>query len=172
MSKKFYILTILITIAIAAIIVFLFIYFNSATQTNVVTEIPRKTGENNELLPIEELKKEEKINVSNGNAAVNVENPYRIASNIITPKDVVVESNDNFDILFYNYNGKKSFLIDLHDGNNYSVVRSDAEKRFLELLKIDKEQACLLDVSEGVSENLDSKLAGKNLSLSFCIDKK
>lgn len=124
------------------------------------------------LPPIEKLKKEEKLALQVNNQTVLVENPYKIAQEIITPQNVLIFSNDTFDILFFDYSGQKSFLLDLHGGTDFATTRTNAENKFLELLKITRDQACLINVSEGISNSLDSNLSGKSLRLSFCSPKK
>lgn len=47
-------------------------------------------------------------------------------------------------------------------------ARKDAENSLLEIMGIDKESACKLNVSVEVPVSIDEKYAGRNLGLSFC----
>ena len=179
MNKK---IILLITISFLVLIGLLFLILSSKKDKKASTDTTQNTefiGPDDylppipvyNLPPIEELEKDEKLTLQNDSEVVNIENPYKIAQEIITPQNLVLYSDEEFDILFFDYSGQKSFLIDLHGGTDFVTTREKAESKFLEILKIDKTQACLIRVSEGVSEILDFNLSGKSLGLSFCPSK-
>ncbi|HHX58223.1 MAG TPA: hypothetical protein GX706_00415 [Candidatus Moranbacteria bacterium] len=176
MNKKIILLIIILAFIMSG---FLLLIFLDKKKQKSPTDTIQKTASENylppipsyNLPPIEELEKGEKLTIQDNDQIVEVENPYKIAQKVITPQDVLLYSDESFDILYYDYPGQKSFLIDLHGGVDFTTTRSNAESKFLEILKIDKDQACLINVSEGVSYTLEPDLSGKSLGLSFCSPK-
>ena len=101
-------------------------------------------------------------------------NNYYIApsARVIDSKDVVIDANKNFDILGYNYNNERTFLIYLKSSfESLTITRLNAENSFIEKLGITKEQACLLSVSERVSPDVPGSTT-EDYGLSFCPNNK
>ncbi len=115
------------------------------------------------------------ITVSTENPKINVpvKNYYTEPSaTVIDEKDVLMETNEDFDILAYHYNNERSFLIYLKQSNTpIETVRQNAESAFVEKLGITKEQACLLVVSLSLAEDIEGSTTD-NYGLSFCPNSK
>jgi len=155
MKKKALILSVIIIALL--LILFLVLFFKNKQNSSVPTNtIPTS---DKILLPI-------------GKDNVSVNNYYKEPSSvIIDEKDVVMEKNENYDILAYNYNNKRSFLISIKGGDSLEATRQLAESAFLQKLGITKEQACLLNVSMTLvipGENFPAQDYG----LSFCPNSK
>jgi len=142
-------------LVILAISLFIVLFFKN--KQNSVVPIPS----DNVLTNTQIIIPTEKSNIP-------VNNYYKdTSSTILSEKDVLMETNENFDILAYNYNNKKSFLIYLKNAAALVTSRKNAEDSFLKKLGITEEQACLLDVSLTVSNTIEES-AAKNYGLSFC----
>jgi len=90
-------------------------------------------------------------------------------SEIIDEKDVVIEKNEAFDILAYDYNNKRTFLIYLYNRGSdvLEANRQAAEKTLMERLNITKEQACLLEISLVLADDIEGATT-EDYGLSFC----
>jgi hypothetical protein len=165
MSKKFYILTILATLVIAAAIVILFIYYKSGNQNNVVTEIPKKTGENYELLPIGELAKKPNLQIPNDKETININNVYKNPIEKLSQNGVAFVKNNDYYMAFYPQDN--GFLLSINSSDVVSAERK-LESDFLKQLGINKEQACELKVSITVPYDVSDKYSGIVYGLSFC----
>ena len=121
------------------------------------------------------MPKEPTINVStkDSKSSVSVKNYYTDPSaTVIDEKDVIMETNDDFDILAYHYNNERSFLIYLKQSDTpIETVRQNAENAFIEKLGTPKEQACLLVVSLSLAEDIEGSTTD-NYGLSFCPNSK
>jgi hypothetical protein len=88
------------------------------------------------------------------------DNPKKITSGSVTFRD------NNYYTMYYNADDQ-SFAITINN-QNLNVSRKKAEEDFLEILGINKEEACQMDVSLVVTYNVNQKAAGQNYRLSFC----
>ncbi len=142
MNKKLYILIAIFVVITIVFGTYLLVFQRKNKLPNKI-EIQTKTG----LLP--------------------VNNPRANSAATLSPNDVVIKENPDYQILFFEYGQEKSFLISI-TGENLSASREKAEADFLSSLDITKEQACKLNVSLSVSKDIDYSLAGQEFGLSFC----
>lgn len=103
----------------------------------------------------------EKINIS----GVEVYNFYKTAKTINLQKDMLIIENDKFQIVYLPKFGK--FLLSI-SSSPFPAVRREAEEEFLKVLKVDKKDACRLNVSVNTPYFANPDFAGKDFPLSFC----
>ena len=165
MNKKFYIITILITLVIAAAIVLIFVYYKSGTKNNVVNETQKQSGGNYELLPIGELAKKPNLEIQTNDGKVVINNVYKNPTEKLSRNGVAFKDNNDYYMAFYPQDN--GFLIVI---NNTDVVSAErkAESSFLDQLGITKEQACKLKVSITVPFDISEKYSGGIYGFSFC----
>ncbi|MFH0969726.1 MAG: hypothetical protein V1804_04415 [Patescibacteria group bacterium] len=118
----------------------------------------------NKNVPIEEGK----ILVPVAGKQLPIADYSQSAKKIIDSKNVVLDETGEYDILGFNYNNQRSFLISIKSSDNLEETRKKAESELLSKLEISEENLCLLDVSVNVSKDIDENLAGRNFGLSFC----
>jgi len=165
MSKKFYLITIAITLVIAACIVSLFVYFKNKTQQSDITEIAKENKSNYELLPIEELAKKTSLDIQTSKEVVSINNVYKNPIEKLSRNGVAFADNDDYYMAFYPQDN--GFLISINNSDVVSAERK-AEDSFLKQLEIAKDQACQLKVSITVPYNVSKKYSGGVYGLSFC----
>ncbi len=165
MSKKFYILTIIITLFIAAIIVAFFIYYNGGLQQQETSEIPETTGENYALLPIEELAKKTKLEIHTEKGTVDIGNVYKNPVEKLSNNGVSFADNSDYYIAYYPE--KDDFLVVIKNKDVISAEKK-AEDDFIKQLGITEEQACELNVLVTVPFDVNEKYSGGLYGFSFC----
>ncbi len=147
---------------------------NAKTSTQVTSGTPSATDTS--ITPnMSNLPTDSKISIpsSDSKGSISVDNYYNApSSTVIDDKDVLMETNKNFDILAYNYNNEKTFLIYLKNSEeSLEMTRKNAESVFIEKLGITKEQACLLVVSERLADDIKGSTT-EDYGLSFCPNSK
>ena len=165
MSKKFYLITILITLAIAAIIVSLFIYYKNKTQQNNATEVPKENAISYESLPIEELAKEPNLDIETSKGVVSINNVYKNPLEKLSNNGVSFADSADYYMAFYPQDS--GFLITIKNSDVISAERK-AEDSLLKQLEITKDQACQLKVSVTVPSSVSKKYSGGVYGFSFC----
>ncbi|NTU67078.1 MAG: hypothetical protein HGB08_04120 [Candidatus Moranbacteria bacterium] len=127
--------------------------YNSENQKYTISKLPSN--------PDKSL-----ITTPQGNQ-IEINNPKKIAKEKLDEKDLVLESNGNYDIMYFNYSKGPSFLITLSSPDLESS-RTAGESKLIDLLGISKDQACKLNVSLTVPQDVSSPAAGYDYGLSFC----
>jgi len=79
--------------------------------------------------------------------------------------DVLFKDTGQYHLIYFS--GEDEFLISILS-SPFENVRSEAEKAFLDILKIDEETACLLKVRISSPIKINPELKGNFLPLSFC----
>lgn len=168
MSKKFYVLTILITLAISATIVSLFVYYSKKnSMQNNVTETVKKIGEDYTLFPIEKLREKTTLEIQTEKGTVPINNVYKDPVEKLSMNGVAFVNNSDYYMAFYPQDN--GFLISINSSDVVSAERK-AEKSFLKQLGITEEQACELKVSITVPYSVSEEYSGGNYTFSFCPD--
>jgi hypothetical protein len=119
---------------------------------------------NRNNVPVEEGK----IIVPVGNKQLPIADYSKNAKKVIDDKNVLINGTDEYDILGFNYNNQRSFLISIKQSSNLEETRKKAEKELISSLGITEKDACELEISVNVSRDIDENLAGRNFGLSFC----
>lgn len=142
---------VLIVISVAIFIpllVFVFLFLQNREKEVVTTENKQENTQTIfKQLPIAEYKNQ--------------------AKKIIDNNSLLMDETSDFDMIFSNYNNQNSFLISIKS-SNIEEARKKAEKKLIEILKVEKEEICSLNVYVAVPKYVDENLAGQNLGLSFC----
>ncbi|MEI8343600.1 MAG: hypothetical protein WCF93_01465 [Candidatus Moraniibacteriota bacterium] len=130
----------------------------SATDTLITSNVSNSPTDSKISIPSSDSK-----------GSISVDNYYNApSSTVIDDKDVLIGTNKNFDILAYDYNNEKTFLIYLKNSEeSLETTRKNAESVFIEKLGITKEQACLLVVSERLADDIKGSTT-EDYGLSFC----
>jgi len=166
MSKKFYIITLSITIFLSATVVYSFVYFKSRTKQDVVQEAPEEKKNNKYmLLPIEELSKKDKLSLQTESGTVDIENIYKNPIERLSKNGIEFVRNENYVMDFYPED--EGFIIALENPDVFSALKK-AEEDFLSKLGITKEQACELKVSITIPVSVSEKYGGGVYGFSFC----
>ena len=103
----------------------------------------------------------------NGND-VSVTNVYNMEIQRLSRNGVAFRDNADYYMAYYPI-PQPGFVITLSN-SNVRKAREAAEKDFLEILGISKEQACQLHVSLAVPNSVNAKASGVDYNLSFCPD--
>ena len=168
MSKKFYLITVAVTLIISAAIVFFFFNFSRNVSEETTQKISEKTKEGKYInLPIEELSQKSKLEIETGSGDVEINNVYKKLKEKLSKNGVAFEDNNDYYMAFYPQDN--GFLIVI---NNADVISAGekAEKNFMEQLGITKEQACKLKVSITVPYDVSEEYSGEVFGFSFCPD--
>lgn len=164
MNKKIIATIIVILIVLIATIVWLILKKtkNETKQPQITQEITNNA--NNSTQPTPSYPQEEKIILQTKNGGVEVNNFYK---NIVeTIGDTVfLKKEPSFNLAYFRPDG--TILIALKKKPIFET-RKDAEKSLLEIMGINKDAACKLNVSIEVPVSIDENYAGENLGLSFC----
>lgn len=163
MSKKFYIVTIAITLAVAAIIVLFFIYLSSknSVETPQVNQKPGKYL----MLPVDEISKKENLVIDTNQGQVNISNIYKNPVYSLSKNGVEFSDNDFYSMGFYPED--EGFLIVIENSDVKNSAKK-AENEFLSKLGISQQQACQLKVSITVPYTVNEKYSGGVYGFSFC----
>ena len=167
MSKKFYFITIVITLAVAASIVALFMYFESKSkdQQEIIETETSDVENNNGHLPIEELAKKPNLNIQTEEGVITINNVYKNPVERLSMDGIAFAKNENYYMAFYPQD--EGFLISINDHDVVPAAKK-AEDDFIKQLNITKEQACKLKVSITVAFDVNEDYAGGNYGFSFC----
>ncbi len=79
---------------------------------------------------------------------------------------ITFREKQNFNTTYFEEDN--NFVILILAKENENDARDEAEKDFLQTLKINEEEACKLDVYLTFPYNVNNELAGENYGLSFC----
>lgn len=170
MSKKFYIITLSVTIFISAALVYSFVYFKSRTKENIVQEAPEGEKDNKySLLPIEELSKKSKLSLQTEEETVDINNVYKDPIRRLSKNGVEFVKKENYVMDFYPED--EGFIISIGNPDIFSALK-EAESEFLNKLGVTEEQACKLKVSITIPVSVSEKYGGGVYGFSFCPDKK
>lgn len=104
------------------------------------------------------------LSIGTSRGAVTVKNFYKRTLGF-DEQFVVFEKTQGYELNYDSYTSGFSVYI---SAAPFAANRLTAEKSFLDALGISREDACKLKVFESVSPDVDKKLAGRNLGLSFC----
>jgi hypothetical protein len=163
MSRKFYLITIAITLAISTLIILLFVYSrNKVAQTNIAP-IDNKSGY--ELLPIEELTQKPSLQIQTEKGKITINNIYKNPIEQLSKNGVTFAKNTDYYMAFYPQDD--GFLISINNSEVISAERK-AEDAFLKQLGVTKDQACQLKVSITVPASVSEKYSGGVYGFSFC----
>ncbi len=144
---------------VATLALFVFLSLKNKQQSSTIINSPETPPSVPKIdLPTNDFK-----------STVSVNDYYKApSSTVIDEKDVAIGTNKNFDILGYNYNNEKTFLIYLKNSDEpLKITRQNAENTFLEKLGITKQQACSLVVSERLANDIKGATT-QDYGLSFC----
>jgi hypothetical protein len=157
MKKLYYFVVLIAIIAIASVIYTL--TSEQSPSENAISPIP-DSGKS------ENPGNSEKIKVATDKGPVFIndieKNPIE---KIAYDSSVVFGKSDNFTMSYYPPD--QGFIITI-DSPALEQSRQQAEKNFLDLLGVSKEQACLLKVTLNVPYNVSEAASGQNYGLSFC----
>ncbi len=114
-------------------------------------------------LPISELNLPtgEKMSVS----GTEIKNVYKTALDINDTGDVVYAEANSYQQV---YHPKDQYFLISVTGSPFESARTEAEKQFLAILQISKEDACKLNVTITTPRYANPDEAGKIYKLSFC----
>ncbi len=165
MSKKFYLVTVIVTLGIAAILVLFLFFFTGKNKQAGTSQNVSRTKENYELLPIEDLAKKPNLQIDTNKGSVAIDNVYKNPVEKLSRNGVEFKESEKYNMSFYPQNN--GFLIVITDPN---VVASEkeAENDFLSQLEISKDDACKLEISITVPFGVSEKYSGKVYGFSFC----
>jgi len=105
-----------------------------------------------------------KIIVKTQSGDVEIDDIYSISEEIISG-NATIETTPEYQIV---YSGERqNFIISILSPDLQST-RDKAEQKFLELLGVNKDKACSLEVTLSVSKDASPNAAGQNYGLSFC----
>ena len=166
MSKKFYLITLAITILVSAIIVYSFIYSRKVSEETIIQETSQEKKENSYLiLPIEELSKKDKLSIQTEKGTVDIVNVYKSPISKLSKNGVEFVKNEDYAMDFYPED--EGFLIILSDSDVISTERK-AGREFVSKLGISEKQACELKVSITVPVSVNEQYGGGVYGFSFC----
>lgn len=155
------ILMLAVIVFAACLILFAFLFFKNKQNIPITTDSTIPTNPTISLPTI------------NSGVEISANNYYTDpTATIMSERDVVMETNESFDVLAYHYNNKRSFLIYLKTGGvSLEDIRQDAESNFIKKLGITKEQACSLLVTVALANDIKGSTTD-NYGLSFCPNSK
>jgi ABC-type antimicrobial peptide transport system permease subunit len=166
MSKKFYLLTIIGTLVIAAIIVSIFVYYENKNQQTVANKSTGQNGQGEYLtLPIGEIAKKPNLEIPTEKEKVNINNVYKNPVEKLSQNGVAFKENSDYYMAFYPEDN--GFLIVINSSDVISAEKR-AEDDFLKQLGITKDQACELKISVTVPVSVSETYGGGTYGLSFC----
>lgn len=152
MNKKVLAITILILVTFLTVL--LFLNFSPSTEPPIPNGIPN--------------------NISNGSPPTGTFSQI----DFTTQDGVVNQGNGLYSLEEKLYLEARGFSILYSENNNsyiisitklpLAVYRNNAEDYFLDLLKIDKESACKMNIYVGTPASVSNAHSGRNLGLSFC----
>jgi len=143
MKKKLYLLLGLVLLIIIGVLFYLFLIQKSAPQA-------------------------EKINIQTAKGSFPINDVQKNPSaEKLSPTDTLAKSTPDYDIVFFDINNNKSFLISIKSPDIESA-RKKAEFAFLQTLGISQSQACQLTVSLTVPYSVNQLASGSDYGLSFC----
>lgn len=116
--------------------------------------------------PQREIPSGDTISLQTPSGAVQVSNFYKTAA-AIYESYIQIESTSDYDIVFNGHPEEFDLVIGLTSKPIASAL-AKAEAALLRILKIEREDACKLNVRVGVPDWLDPILAGGDFGLSFC----
>ncbi|MDI6778047.1 MAG: hypothetical protein QMD77_02545 [Patescibacteria group bacterium] len=154
MKKVYYILIPLFIVMIASSI-----YFVISKKRNTQNLPPQITS------TTEPSASDEKMTLTISGGDIKINNLYKNPVAKLYHNGVLFKQTPDFEMSFYP--DDQGFIISLLNPD-LKKSRDEAEKEFLEELGINKEQACLLKISLGVTADINEKAAGANYGLSFC----
>jgi hypothetical protein len=166
MNKK-----ILVIGGIAIIIVISFvIYFFIAQNNNVTTTVSNSTGS----LPVATstvattvIPTSTTLTLGTAEGSVTTTNFYTSSSSSMTAdhQTVIIQDQPSYNI---EYNVSDSSFVILLLSTPLQTARQAAEAAFLSSLGISQQDACKLNVYEGVPISVSDQYPGENFPLSFC----
>jgi hypothetical protein len=98
-------------------------------------------------------------------SGVTVKNFYKNDSERNSSNDVSVFENEDYSITYVA--SFEQFIMTLWSPD-FLRIRPRAEAKFLELVGVDRESACRLNVEESIPIKVESEYAGGSYNLSFC----
>jgi len=96
---------------------------------------------------------------------IQTNNVYKAPVDNLSENGVSFADNSDYYIAYYPQN--QGFLIVIND-SDINAGRQKAEDAFLQALNVSKNQACNLQVSLGVSNDVSPTASGRDYGLSFC----
>jgi hypothetical protein len=162
MSKK--LLVIIVCVVLFFTLLFYLLSRNAGNRDNQTEEIigTNQTININHAVPSPDA---DKFSIDTQNGTVDVNNVYKNPLDHLSFDGVSFKDNSDYFIAYYPQ--EQGFLIVLHNPD-IGIAREKAEADFLQTLGITKEQACSLNVSLTVPEDVNSLASGGNYGLSFC----
>lgn len=96
---------------------------------------------------------------------IHMKNFYQFAQEIKSDGEVIIEENENYRIMYFPE--REYFLISILS-SPFSDVRKGAEESFLQILGLNRENACKLNLSITTPIFVNPNEAGTDYHLSFC----
>lgn len=177
---------IIITLSSAALLILLSVFFFMSkgkqaptTKTTEPSSVPSSSSSKPASFPVSDNQQSKGFQIapsSNQDKSIittpqgdkiEINAPEKIATEKLDPKDMVLKTASDYQIVYFNYSEGPSFLITL-TSPNIEPARTNGEAGLLSVLGISKDQACKLQVSLTVPQDVSAKAAGYNYRLSFC----
>lgn len=106
-----------------------------------------------------------KLSVNTSSGIVKISDIYKNPIDTFSNSDITYKKTADYSFDYYAKD--QLFIITITD-KDIKTAREKAENDFLSTLKIDKTQACKLNIQLGVPFSINQDAAGINFGLSFC----
>jgi hypothetical protein len=166
MNKKIIVVGAIIIVVVIACVVFFLIQKNSSNTGTAVGTTGTLPPVSTSTVSTEIIPTSTTIILGTSQGSVTVNNFYQNAQTITQDKQAVIIENPGDYVITYNV-PDSSFVISLMS-LPLEAARVAAESAFLSKLGISEQDACKLNVYEGVPIGVSDQYPGESFPLSFC----